>query len=78
MAAIPNSFDLLIDGLLQQNGATAESVAEGIASSEPFLKAIRLGLEQGAAMDATVRAKMIRGALAKAFSASTSNQMFDD
>ena len=78
MAAIPNQFDLIITSLLQEKVPTVESVAEGIASSEPFLKAIRIGMERGATLDANARAKMVRGALAQAFNASTANQMFDD
>ncbi len=44
MSAIPNLFNFVITEALEKPGATAESVAAAIASSEPFLRAVQLGM----------------------------------
>jgi hypothetical protein len=44
MSAIPNLFNFVITKALEKPGATAESVAAAIASSEPFLRAVQLGM----------------------------------
>jgi|RhiMethySRZTD1v2_1073278.scaffolds.fasta_scaffold37872_3 hypothetical protein len=74
MGAVPNLFEFVIAGALAKPGATAETIATEIASSEPFLRAVRLGLSK------PPRGRpewVMRGTLAKAFSAGTANGMFD-
>lgn len=77
MAAIPNLFEFVISEALSQEGATAETVAAAIAVSDPFLKAVRIGMERGAEEN-SVPEKFVLGTLSKAFSAGTANQMFDE
>jgi hypothetical protein len=77
MGAVPNLFDFIIDEALKQPGATAESVAAAIASSEPFLKAVRLGLAHVTPSDGIpTTAQFTRSTLAKAFSSPTAGTMF--
>lgn len=76
-AALPNQFEFIIEGALQQPGATAESVAAAVAASAPFLKAVRLGVAHVTTPDSVPTvAQFTRVALAKALSASTSGTMF--
>ena len=42
MSVLPNLFESVIAKALARPGATTESVAAAIASSHPFLKAVRL------------------------------------
>ena len=45
MSAVPNLFEFIIDEALEQDGATAESVAATIAASDSFLKAVCKGMD---------------------------------
>jgi subtilisin family serine protease len=76
-SALPNSFDFIIAEALAAPGATVESVAAVIASSPPFLKAVRLGMGYVASPDAvSTKAQATRGKLATALSAPTTSTMF--
>jgi subtilisin family serine protease len=67
---LPNQFEFFIEEALEKSGATAESVAAAIASSAPFLKAVRLGMAHVTPSDgAQTAAQITRSTLAKAFSA---------
>jgi hypothetical protein len=77
MSAVPNLFEFTIDKALEKPGATAESVAAAIASSEPFLKAVRLGLAHVTPPGGVpTTAQVTRDTLAKAFSSPTAGTMF--
>lgn len=77
MSAVPNAFEFVIAEALDMPGATAESVAAAVASSAPFLKAIQLGMShQTPSGGVPSVAQVVRGKLAKAFSAPTSGTMF--
>jgi hypothetical protein len=81
MAAVPNLFEFIITEALEQHGATAESVATTIAASDPFLKAVRRGMDHQPPDTGTglpSRAQVMRMALSKAFGAPTAGQMDDD
>jgi subtilisin family serine protease len=75
--ALPNLFEFTIAEALTAPDATAESVATAIASSLPFLKAVKLGMAYvpPSAGDPS-RAQMMRSNLATAFSAPTAGTMF--
>jgi hypothetical protein len=77
VSALPNAFEFVIAEALDTPGATAESVAAAIASSQPFIKAVQLGMvyEPPAGGIPNV-AQVVRGKLAKAFSSPTSGSMF--
>jgi subtilisin family serine protease len=75
--AVPNLFEFIIGQALELPGATAESVASAIASSQPFLKAVQLGMAHAAPpAGGPTSAQETRIKLAKAFSAPTSSAMF--
>jgi hypothetical protein len=74
--AVPNLFDFIIGEALERPGATAESVASAIASSQPFLKAVQLGMAYAAPAGGPTNAQETRIKLAQAFSAPTSGAMF--
>jgi hypothetical protein len=77
MSAVPNLFEFIIAEALERPGATAESVAAAIASSEPFLKAVRLGMTHVIPPDCVLTtAQITRTTLAKAFSSPTAGTMF--
>ncbi len=77
MSAVPNLFEFVIAEALEKPGATAESVAAAIASSEPFLKAVRLGMAHVTPPGGEpTTADVTRGTLAKAFSSPTAGTMF--
>ena len=81
MAAVPNLFEFIIAEALEQDGATAESVATTIAASHPFLKAVRRGMDHQPPDTGTglpSQAQVMRMALSKAFGAPTAGQMDDD
>ena len=81
MAAVPNLFEFIIAEALERDGATAESVATAIAESDPFLKAVRRGMDHQPAdtgPGVPSRAQVMRMALSKAFGAATAGQMDDD
>jgi hypothetical protein len=81
MAAVPNLFEFIIAEALERDGATAESVATTIAASNPFLKAVRKGMDHLPSDTGTglpSRAQVMRMALSKAFGAPTARQMDDD
>ena len=76
MAAVPNLFEFIITEALERDGATAESVATTIAGSDPFLKAVRKGMDhQTSDTGVPSRAQVMRMALSKAFGAPTAGQM---
>jgi hypothetical protein len=78
-SAVPNLFEFIIAEALERDGATAESVAAMIAASDPFLKAVRKGMDHQApdgGMPPT-QAQVMRMALSKAFGAPTAGQMND-
>jgi subtilisin family serine protease len=76
-SAMPNLFDFIIGEALAAPGATAESVAEAIARSPPFLTAVQLGMAHvPPAGGIPSKAQMTRIKLGKAFSAPTSGTMF--
>jgi hypothetical protein len=76
MSALPNLFNSVIGGALAKPGATVETVAAAIASSEPFLRAVRLGMSE-APPEGWEAEQVIRTTIAKAFSAGTASGMFD-
>jgi hypothetical protein len=77
MGALPNLFEFVIAEALEDPDATPESVATAIASSEPFLKAVRLGLAHVAPPgEVSTTAQITRTTLAKAFSSPTAGTMF--
>jgi len=79
MSAVPNLFEFIIAEALERDGATAESVATTIAASDPFLRAVRKGMDHQApdgGMPPT-QAQVMRMALSKAFGAPTAGQMND-
>jgi hypothetical protein len=76
MSALPNLFEFVIAGALAKPGATAETVATEIASSGPFLKAVRLALAKPPPQGWSPE-QVMRVTLAKAFSASTAGTMFE-
>jgi hypothetical protein len=76
MSAVPNLFEFIITEALERDGATAESVATTIAASDPFLKAVRKGMDhQTSDTGVPSRAQVMRIALSKAFGAPTAGQM---
>ena len=75
MSVLPNLFESVIAEALARPGATTESVAAAIASSHPFLKAVRLGLSK-APPEGWSPEQVMRLTLAKAFSAGTAGAMF--
>ena len=75
MSVLPNLFESVIAEALARPGATTESVAAAIASSHPFLKAVRLGLSK-APPEGWSPEQVMRITLAKAFSAGTAGAMF--
>jgi hypothetical protein len=78
MSAVPNLFEFIIDEALEQDGATAESVAATIAASDSFLKAVRKGMDHEPPDGGLpTRAQVMRLALSKAFGAGTASSMFD-
>lgn len=78
MSAVPNLFEFIIAEALDRDGATAESVATKIAASDPFLIAVRKGMDhQTPDGGLPTRAQVMRMALSKAFSAPTAGQMHD-
>ncbi len=78
MAAVPNLFEFIIAEALERDDATAESVATTIAASDPFLKAVRKGMDhQPPGTGLPSRAQVMRMALSKAFGAPTAGQMDD-
>jgi len=78
MSAVPNLFEFIITEALERDGATAESVATAIAASDPFLKAVRKGMDhQTPEGGLPSQAQVMRMALSKAFSAPTAGQMHD-
>jgi hypothetical protein len=75
--ALPNLFDFIIEEALAAPGATADSVAEAIARSPPFLTAVQLGMAHvPPAAGIPSKAQVTRSKLGKAFSAPTSGTMF--
>jgi subtilisin family serine protease len=77
--AVPNLFDLVIPQALAAPGATVKSVVAAIASSDPFLKAVRLGMDSDeASSGGRTKAQMTRIRLAHAFSSGTADGMFSD
>jgi hypothetical protein len=81
MAAVPNLFEFIIAEALERDDVTAESVATTIAASDPFLKAVRKGIDHQPPDTGTglpSRAQVMRMALSKAFGAPTAGQMDDD
>jgi subtilisin family serine protease len=72
--APPNLFEFVIAEALETEHPTPESVARSIAASEPFLKAVRLGLAQAGPLRPE---QVIRSRLRRAFSAGTAGLMFD-
>ena len=78
MAAIPNLFDFIIAAALEQEEATAESIAMTIAASDPFLKAVRKGMDhEPPDSGLPSRPQVMRLALSKAFGAATAGLMDD-
>ena len=78
MAAVPNLFEFIIAEALERDGATAKSVAKTIAASDPFLKAVRKGMDfEPPDGDLPTRAQVMRLALSKAFGAPTAGEMDD-
>jgi hypothetical protein len=78
MSAVPNLFEFIIAEALEEDGATAESVAATIAASDPFLKAVRKGMDhQTPDGGLPTQAQVMRIALSKAFGAPTAGQMDD-
>ncbi len=78
MAAVPNLFEFIIAEALEQDDATAESVAWTIAASDPFLKAVRKGMDhQTSDGGLPTREQVMRMALSKAFGAPTAGEMHD-
>ena len=78
MSAVPNLFEFIITEALEQDGATAESVAAAIAASDPFLKAVRKGLDDQAPEGGVLaQAQVMRMALSQAFGAPTAGEMSD-
>jgi hypothetical protein len=77
MSAVPNLFEFVLAEALERPGATAESVAAALAASDPFLKAVRLGMAHVTPPGgAPTTAQVTRGKLAKAFSSPTAGTMF--
>ena len=78
MGTLPNLFNYIITEALEKPGATAESVAAAIASSELFLRAVQLGMAQSITPPGEVptTAQITRATLAKAFSSPTAGTMF--
>ena len=78
MSAVPNLFEFIIAEALEQDGATAEGVAATIAASDPFLKAVRKGMDHQAPDGGLpTQAQVMRIALSKAFGAPTAGQLDD-
>ena len=78
MAAVPNLFEFIIAEALERDGATAEAVAATIAASDPFLRAVRKGMDhQTPDGGLPTQAQVMRMALSKAFGAPTAGQMND-
>jgi hypothetical protein len=78
MSAVPNLFEFIIAEALERDGATAESVAAAIAASDPFLKAVRKGMDHPTPDGGLpTQAQVMRIALSKAFGAPTAGQMDD-
>jgi hypothetical protein len=75
MSAVPNEFEFIVAVALAKPGATFETVAAAIATSPPFLKAVRLGLSK-VPPEGWSPAQVTRTTLAKAFSAGTAGTMF--
>jgi hypothetical protein len=77
MGALPNLFEDIIAEALEKPGATAESVAAAIASSELFLRAVQLGMAHITPPGKVpTTAQIMRATLAKAFSSPTAGTMF--
>jgi hypothetical protein len=79
MGALPNLFNFEIATALERGEGTPEGIAAALASSEPFLKAIQLGIEEAEQKqfhDNDIIAILIRSTLGKAFSAPTADSMF--
>jgi len=77
MSALPNLFNDVIGAALAKPSATPETVAAAIASSELFLRAVRLGMSRVPAQHGWEAEQTIRGTIAQAFSSGTANGMFD-
>ncbi|MGH9251438.1 MAG: hypothetical protein ACRD0W_18230 [Acidimicrobiales bacterium] len=78
MSAVPNLFEFIIAEALEWDGATAESVATTIAASDPFLMAVRKGMDhQTPDAGVPTPAQVMRMALSKAFGAPTAGEMHD-
>jgi hypothetical protein len=74
---LPNLFEFVISSELARSEATAQNIAVALASSEPFLRAVRLGLEDAKQFDDNeTKAKFVRSRIAKAFSAVSAELMF--
>ena len=77
MGLLPNLFESVISSELARSGATAQSIAVALASSEPFLRAVRLGIEDAKQFDDNeTKAKLVRLRIGKAFSAVSAELMF--
>jgi hypothetical protein len=77
VGAVPNLFEFVISSELVRTEATAQSIAVALASSEPFLRAVRLGIEDAKQFeDNEMKAKSVRFRIGKAFSAATAELMF--
>jgi hypothetical protein len=84
MGAVPNLFEFVISSELERAEATAQSIAVALASSELFLRAVRLGIEDAKKFEDDkaletneTKAKCVRFRIGKAFSAPTAEGMFD-
>jgi hypothetical protein len=76
MSAVPNLFEFIITEALEQDGATAESVAATIAASDPFLKAVRKGMDnQTPDGGVLAQAQVMRMALSQALGGGTAGEM---
>jgi hypothetical protein len=79
VGALPNLFEFGISSELERTEATAQSIAIALASSELFLRAVRLGIEEATQKqfeDNETKAKFVRFRIGKAFSAETAGTMF--
>ena len=80
MGALPNLFEPVIATALNSGAPSAETIASALASSDLFLRAINIGLDEAKQKgldDVDYLAGFVRSSLGKAFSASTANGMFD-
>jgi hypothetical protein len=79
VGAIPNTFNSVIQSVLDSGNTSAKGISDAIGSSHELLAAINLGLDrakQQGVDDPSIIAQIIRASIGKAFAAPTENLMF--